>query len=707
MAWREGRKRGGSADFDLDAPEEHIGAPSERPSKSPAKKSERKPASPRRRNRSRDESPRRNRKGTGRRGLLGRTIYWGAVLALWGVIAGIGVLVWIGAHLPPIQSLEIPKRPPSVLIVGDNGATLATRGDMGGAAVPIGELPDYVPNAFIAIEDRRFYSHRGIDPLGIARALVADVFRRGAAQGGSTITQQLAKNLFLTQERTVNRKLQEIVLALWLEHKFGKTQILELYLNRVYFGAGAYGIEGAAQRYFGKSARHLTLPEAAMLAGLVQAPSRLAPSHNLEGAQRRAALVIADMTELKMIAPSAAKLALAHPARAIKPPAAGSGNYVADWVMDAVNDQIGKFDQDITVETTIDPALQNAAEHALVDTLNQRGDKLNIDEGALVAMTPDGVVRALVGGRDYGQSQFNRAVDAKRQPGSSFKPFVYLTALEHGLTPETVREDAPIAVKGWRPENFERQYLGPVTLRQALADSLNTVSVRLTLEFGPAAVIRTAYRLGINSLLEPNASIALGTSEVSPLELVTAYATFANGGLAVSPHVIERIRGADGKTLYDRSQQPLGRIVDARYVGMMNSMLHETLVSGTARAANFPGWQAAGKTGTSQDFRDAWFIGYTSHLVAGIWLGNDDNTPTKHAVGGGVPVEIWSRFMRAAHAGVAPAALPGVGDNGWFSVPAPAPAPVPPAEVSTQPPNRSNDSGGLDFWLLDKLFGRR
>ena len=707
MAWQEGRKRGGSADFDLDAPEEHIGAPSERPSKSPAKKSERKPASPRRRNRSRDESPRRKRKGTGRRGLLGRTIYWGAVLALWGVIAGIGVLVWIGAHLPPIQSLEIPKRPPSVLIVGDNGATLATRGDMGGAAVPIGELPDYVPNAFIAIEDRRFYSHRGIDPLGIARALVADVFRRGAAQGGSTITQQLAKNLFLTQERTVNRKLQEIVLALWLEHKFGKTQILELYLNRVYFGAGAYGIEGAAQRYFGKSARHLTLPEAAMLAGLVQAPSRLAPSHNLEGAQRRAALVIADMTELKMIAPSAAKLALAHPARAIKPPAAGSVNYVADWVMDAVNDLIGKFDQDITVETTIDPALQNAAEHALVDTLNQRGDKLNIDEGALVAMTPDGVVRALVGGRDYGQSQFNRAVDAKRQPGSSFKPFVYLTALEHGLTPETVREDAPIAVKGWRPENFERQYLGPVTLRQALADSLNTVSVRLTLEFGPAAVVRTAYRLGIASILEPNASIALGTSEVSPLELVTAYATFANGGLAVSPHVIERIRGADGKTLYDRSQQPLGRIVDARYVGMMNSMLHETLVSGTARAANFPGWQAAGKTGTSQDFRDAWFIGYTSHLVAGIWLGNDDNTPTKHAVGGGVPVEIWSRFMRAAHAGVAPAALPGVGDNGWFSVPAPAPAPVPPAEVSTQPPNRSNDSGGLDFWLLDKLFGRR
>jgi penicillin-binding protein 1A len=639
--------------------------------------------------------------------MLGRAAYWGAVLALWGLIGGIGALIWIGIRLPPIQSLEIPKRPPSVLILAVNGATLATRGDMGGAAVSIGELPDYVPNAFIAIEDRRFYSHRGVDPFGIARALVTDIFHRGAAQGGSTITQQLAKNLFLTQERTVTRKLQEIVLALWLEHKFSKTQILELYLNRVYFGAGAYGIEGAAQRYFGKSARHLTLAEAAMLAGLVQAPSRLAPSRNPAGAERRAAIVLADMVELKMIGPAGAKLALARPAHAIKPPAAGSVNYVADWVMDAVNDLIGKFDQDIVVDTTIDPALQNAAEHALVDTLNAKGDKLNIGQGALVAMTPDGVVRALVGGRDYGDSQFDRAVDAKRQPGSAFKPFVYLTALEHGLTPETVREDAPIAVKGWRPENYERQYLGAVTLRQALADSLNTVSVRLTLEFGPQAVVRTAYRLGIASILEPNASIALGTSEVSPLELVSAYATFANGGLAVSPHIVERIRGADGKTLYGRAQQQLGRIVDARYVGMMNSMLHETLVSGTARAANLPGWQAAGKTGTSQDFRDAWFIGYTSRLVAGIWLGNDDNSPTKRAVGGGVPVEIWSRFMRAALAGTAPTSLPGLGDNGWFNFPTPAAAPSPPAEVASQPNNRPNDSDGIDSWLLDKLFGRR
>jgi penicillin-binding protein 1A len=618
---------------------------------------------------------------------------------LWAVIAAIGALVWVGIRLPPIQSLEIPKRPPSVLIVGVNGATLATRGDMGGAAVPLRELPDYVPKAFVAIEDRRFYSHHGVDPFGIMRAVIADVLRRGASQGASTITQQLAKNLFLTQERTVSRKLQEMVLAFWLEHRFSKAQILELYLNRVYFGAGAYGVEGAAQRYFGKSARQLTLAEAALLAGLVQSPSRLAPTRNPDGAERRARVVLTDMAEQKLVSEDAAHAALAHPARAIKPAGADSVNYVADWIMDAVDDLVGRFDQDIVVETSIDPTLQGTAERALAETLAQKGEKLGIGEGALVAMTPDGVVRALVGGKSYADSQFNRAIAAKRQPGSAFKPFVYLTALEHGLTPDTVREDGPIAVKGWKPENYEHQYMGPVTLTQALANSLNTVSVRLTLEFGPAAVIRTAYRLGINSMLEPNASIALGTSEVSVLELVTAYATFANGGLAISPHVVERVRGADGKALYARSAQNLGRIVDPRYVAMMNAMMHETLVSGTARKAELPGWPAAGKTGTSQDFRDAWFIGYTSHLITGVWLGNDDNTPTKKATGGGLPVEIWSRFMKTAHQGVAPVALPGAGGGGWAASPRPDPGNAGAPAAPPSPP-------ALDSWLLEKLFGR-
>jgi penicillin-binding protein 1A len=691
MAWRQGRKRAGNGEgFDLRLwPHDRVGGPPKARSSGnsrPARQS------------------RKRRGGRKSRSGIGRLIYWGAVLALWAIIGGIGALVWIGIHLPPIQSLEIPKRPPSVLVLGANGATLATRGDMGGAAVPLGELPDYVPKAFIAIEDRRFYSHHGVDPWGIFRAVIADVTRRGAAQGGSTITQQLAKNLFLTQERTVSRKLQELVLAIWLEHKFSKAQILDLYLNRVYFGSGAYGVEAAAQRYFGKSARQLTLAEAALLAGLVQSPSRLAPSHNPDGAERRARIVLADMAEQKLIGADAEKVALAHPARAIKASGATAANYVADWVMDAVNDIVGRFDDDIVVETSIDPALQSAAERALADTLTQKGEKLNVGEGALVAMTPDGVVRALVGGESYADSQFNRAISAKRQPGSAFKPFVYLTALEHGLTPDTLREDAPITVKGWKPENYEHEYFGPVTLTQALANSLNTVSVRLTLEFGPAAVTRTAYRMGITSPLEPNASIALGTSEVSPLELVSAYAPFANGGFGISPHVIERVRTPDGKTLYARSSQILGRIVDARYVAMMNTMLHETLVSGTARRADLPGWPAAGKTGTSQDFRDAWFVGYTSHLVTGVWLGNDDNSPTHKATGGGLPVEIWSRFMKIAHQGVPPSALAGFGDAGWT---APPPSTAPAVTGRPAQPENASSEKGLDSWLLDKLFGRR
>jgi penicillin-binding protein 1A len=695
MAWRRDRKRTGDAGgLDLRLrPQDRIGgAPRARGDRSRRGRSET-PSRPARK-------PRRGG-GRGRSG-IGRLLYWGFVLALWVCIGAVVGMVWIGIHLPPIQSLQIPKRPPSVLILGANGATLATRGDMGGAAVPLRELPAYVPNAFIAIEDRRFYSHYAVDPWGILRAAITDVLHRGASQGGSTITQQLAKNLFLTQERTLTRKAQEVLLAFWLEYKFSKQEILDLYLNRVYFGAGAYGVEAAAQRYFGKSARQLTLAEAAMLAGLVQSPSRLAPTRNPDGAERRARLVIQAMADLKMITPGGARLAMLHPARAVTPPGAGSGNYVADWVMDAVADIVGNFDQDIVVQTSIDPALQNAAEHALVDALTQRGEKLNIGQGALVAMSPDGTVRALVGGRSYAESQFNRAIAAKRQPGSTFKPFVYLTALEHGLTPDTVRQDAPINVNGWRPEDYEHHYFGPVTLAQALANSLNTVAVRLTLELTPAAVIRTAYRLGIVSRLEPNASIALGTSEVSLFELVSAYAPFANGGFAPSPHVVERIRTADGKTLYSRAPQTLGRIVDVHYVAMMNTMMRETLTSGTARRSQLPAWQAAGKTGTSQDFRDAWFIGYTSHLVTGIWLGNDDSTPTRKATGGGLPVDIWSRFMQAAHRGVAPAALPGLAPGGWPQFP---PAPWTTASRPNPGGNQQPPGAGLDSWLLDKLFG--
>jgi len=622
-------------------------------------------------------SPSRKKKSKDRRrSLVGRVAYWSLVIGLWCFIGAIGVIGWVAAHLPPIQSLEVPKRPPSIQIVGLNGRVLATRGEMGGSAVPLRELPPYLPKAFLAIEDRRFYSHYGVDPFGIARAVAANLLHRGVSQGGSTLTQQLAKNLFLTQERTMQRKLQEVILSVWLERKYSKDEILDLYLNRVYFGSGAYGVEAAAQRYFGKSARNVTLQEAALLAGLVKSPSKLAPTRNFDGAERRAQIVLAAMADAGYAKEDAVKTAMAVAPKIVKPSAGGSINYVADWVMDVLNDVIGHVEQDVVVETTIDPALQAAAEKALLDELIPKGAKFDVEQGALVAMTPQGAVRALVGGKNYAESQFNRAVAAKRQPGSAFKPFVYLTALERGLTPDTVREDKPIDVKGWKPENYSHEYFGPVTLTKALSLSLNTVSVRLTLEVGPQAVVRTAHRLGIASKLEPNASIALGTSEVSVMELVSAYVPFANGGIAVAPHVIEKVRTAGGKLIYKAHNPGLGRVIDERYAAMMNQMMQETLASGTARKASLPGYPAAGKTGTSQDYRDAWFIGYTGHLVAGVWLGNDDNSPTKKLTGGAMPADIWNRFMTAAHQGLPNADLPGMAGRTIDAAP-PRAAPVP------------------------------
>jgi penicillin-binding protein 1A len=660
------------------------------------------------------------RKSGGRaRGAIYRLFYWGAVLGLWAAIAVVGVIVWVGAHLPAIQSLEIPKRPPTIQITGLDGSVLATRGEMAGANVALKDLPPYLPKAFIAIEDRRFYSHYGVDPLGIARAAVANVLHRGVSQGGSTLTQQLAKNLFLTQERTMQRKLQEVELALWLERKHSKAEILELYLNRVYFGSGAYGVEAAAQKYFGKPAKSVTVAEAAMLAGLVKSPSRLAPNRNPEGAEKRAQTVLAAMADAKFVTEAQAQASIGHPSFNVKAAGAGTVNYVADWIGEVLDDLIGQIDQSIVVETSIDPKLQAIAEASVIDELAAKSVKFNVSQGALVAMTPDGAVRAMVGGRNYAESQYNRAVTAKRQPGSAFKPFVYLTAIEAGLTPETIRQDAPLDVKGWKPENYSHEYFGAVTLTQALAMSLNTVAVRLGLEVGAKNVVRTAHRLGIASKLDANASIALGTSEVSLTELVGAYAPFANGGRGISPHVVNRIRTVEGnKVLYSRQPDQLNQVIDPRNVAMMNTMMQETLLSGTARKAEIPGWSAAGKTGTSQDFRDAWFIGYTANLVTGVWLGNDDNSPTKKATGGGLPVEVWTRFMRTAHQGVPVAALPGAQAGGLFSnfaqansQPAPtANAPVPasgaPRPAPTRTSVRPEAASGLDGWLMDRLFGR-
>src|SRR5207249_1373412 len=380
-------------------------------------------------------------------------------------------------------------------------------------------------------------------------------------------------------------------------------------------------------------------------------------------AEARAGIVLAAMAEAKFISAAQAKASIGHPSYNVKPAGAGTVNYVADWIGEVLDDLVGQIDQSIVVETTIDPKLQGAAEAAVIDELAAKSVKFNVSQGALVAMTPDGAVRALVGGRNYAESQYNRAVAARRQPGSAFKPFLYLTALEQGLTPETVREDKPITIKGWKPENYAHEYYGPVTLTQALALSLNTVAVRLIQEVGPVAVAKTAYRLGIASKLETNPALALGTSEVSVIELVAAYAPFANGGSAIVPSMVERVRTATGKALYVHTLQDYGRLIEPRHVAMMNAMMRETLRIGTAQRAQVGNWPAAGKTGTSQDFRDAWFVGYTAHLVTGVWLGNDDSSPTRKLTGGGLPVEIWSRVMKVAHQGVPVAALPGTGLN--------------------------------------------
>jgi penicillin-binding protein 1A len=599
-------------------------------------------------------------KRKGGRSLFSKLVYAGLVLCLWGVIAVGGVVAYYASQLPPIDQLTVPKRPPNIAIMASDGSLLANRGETGGRTVTLKELPPYLPKAFVAIEDRRFYDHFGIDPVGISRAVYRNLAHRGGLQGGSTLTQQLAKNLFLTQERTASRKIQEAILALWLERNYSKDQILELYLNRVYFGAGAYGVEAAAQRYYGKSARNVSLAEAAVLAGLVQSPSRLAPNRNPDRAQARAELVIAAMNELGFITPGMTKTALGTPAEPVRPNGAGSANYAADYVMDVLDDFVGNIEADIVVSTTVEPSMQAAAERVLVDELNAKGQKFNVSQGAFVAMQPDGAVKALVGGRNYESSQFNRAIAARRQPGSSFKPFVYLTAVERGYTPDTVLEDGPVNFGGWAPKNYDRKYRGPIAMRDALALSLNTIAVKLNMEVGPKAVVQTAQRLGISSPLQANGSLALGTSEVTPLELVSAYAAFANGGTGVVPYVITQVKTTDGKLVYKRPNAGgLGRVIDPGVVAMMNEMMHNTFVVGTAQKAQIPGWSLAGKTGTTDDYKDAWFVGFSGSLVAGVWLGNDDGTLTKRVTGGNLPTEVWHNFMKIALKDQQPVALPG------------------------------------------------
>jgi penicillin-binding protein 1A len=578
------------------------------------------------------------------------------------VTAMTGVFIYYTITFPDPLTLRTRERAPIIRILARDGSVIAERG----AAhdyMPLDLLPPMVTNAVVATEDRRFWDHWGLDPVGMGRAAFANLRAGRFAQGGSTLTQQLAKNLFLTPERTLGRKFEEFVLAMWLELRLTKSDILELYLNRVYFGGGAYGIEAAAKRYFDKSARELSLAEAAVIAGLLKAPSRYAPSANPKLAIARSHVVLTSMRETGLITADQDRKARAQRLAFFEPrhsPEKNAADYAIDFALERLPPLLGSGHSEVVVDTTLDNVLQRRAAEIVNKELILQGAALDASQAAVVILDTDGGIRALVGGRNYAESQFNRAVKARRQPGSAFKPFIYLAALESGFTPDSIAYDLPLTVQGWSPRNDNGRYAGPIPLRQALSQSVNTVAVRLMLDAGPAKVAAMARRLGITSDLREDPSLALGTSEVSLLELTGAYGAFATGGRGVEPHIIRRVRMGSGRILYARPAPQADQLASPAAIGAMNDMLAETLRSGTGRRAALVGHMAAGKTGTSQEFRDAWFVGYTAHLVGGVWLGNDQGRTMNHVTGGLLPAQIWHQIMTIAHEGKAPLALPGI-----------------------------------------------
>jgi penicillin-binding protein 1A len=639
------------------------------------------------------------RRGRQRKPLtIGRVIWkmfsWLFILGIWGALAAGAVVLYYGLQLPSAESWKVPDRAANIRIVAADGQLISNRGKSGGEAVSLHELPYYVPAAFIAIEDRRFREHFGVDVIGLASVALESVRAGEVTRGASTITQQVAKNLFLTPDQTLGRKVQEALLAVWLEQTYSKDEILDLYLNRMYFGYERYGIESASQFYFGKSARNLSLSEAAILAGSLQAPSRLNPKGNADAIKTRQSLVLNAMAKEGYISPAESKAAAIDPGQTVRTKVVGGESYVADWVESLMSAYLGEVKEDVIVHTTINWDLQKEAEFVIKEAVAAHGETQGFSQAAMVAMDVDGSVRALVGGVDYQTSQFNRAVTGRRQPGSAFKPFVYLAGMEKGYTPDTIAEDAPINIDGWAPENADGKFGGQMTLRQALALSRNTVAALLANDVGPDKVVDAATRMGISSPLQAVPSIALGTQEVSLLELTAAYAPFANGGIGVIANVITRIETVDGEVLYSTVPAGPGRVIEPNIVAEMNDMLHAAVEIGTGKRAQLNGWPMAGKTGTSQKARDALFVGYTARMVAGVWLGNDDDKGTKLS-GGSVPVEIWSQFMAKAHEGIAVAELPGA-----YSTPGLADADLQPMEQPvTERPQRTL----VD--LLGDIFG--
>ena len=571
------------------------------------------------------------------------------VVCIWGTLIGGLVIAYFAATLPDPRQAVALKRRPAITMLAADGSVFAHYGDLYGSTVTVAQLPAYVPEAVIATEDQRFYHHFGIDPIGIMRAMFVNWRAGHLVQGGSTITQQLAKNLFLSPERTASRKIQEVMLALWIEHLYTKDQILTGYLNRVYFGSGAYGIDAAARTYFGKPATELNLTEAAILAGCLKAPSHYSPMANGNASLERARIVLGRMEDAGYITKAQlAALDNTPPPPPKKPGTGESYRYFADWLADQLGHFTDHTDEDLVVNTTFDPAIQREAEVQLDQVLDgNQAVAAKASQGAVVTLAHDGAIRAMVGGRDYSQSQFNRAVQAERQPGSSFKPIYYLAALESGMTPETTVEDAPITVGGWSPENFEPEFRGAIPLREALAYSINTAAVRVLQFVGIERARGMARRLGITDPLGHDYSLALGTSEVNLLEMAGVYASFAHDGQEIRPYAITEIKDRQGHSLYKHTEPKPLQAAMPWHVGQLVSMLESVIEYGTGKGAKLDR-PAAGKTGTSQDYRDAWFFGFTGDYTTGVWIGNDDDSPMKKITGGSLPVQVWRGVMSQA-----------------------------------------------------------
>lgn len=585
-----------------------------------------------------------------RKPVVSRFLWRLCILAfLWG---GVGVGLYVGycaVGLPDIHEVTQPPLRPSVTIEAEDGTVFARYGDLSGEHVVLAELPPYVPQAILAIEDRRFYSHPGIDVFGVMRAAFRNLVAGRTVQGGSTLTQQLAKNLFLTPDRTMRRKVQEMLLAFWLEHAYTKDQILTAYLNRVYLGSGAYGVDAASRTYFDKPAKDMNVREAALVAGLLRAPSRFSPMRDPAQAMERARIVLQAMLEENYITEVQHKAALAGTQKTERRiENTNIGRYFADWIYDQIGPMVNETAQDMVVKTTLSLSLQKTAERHVEDILAKNGEAKKVSEAALVSVAPDGAVKALTGGRNYGQSQFNRATQAMRQPGSSFKPIVYLTGIERGLSPDEIVMDEPIKIGKYAPHNYDGKYLGPISVRHALAESINSVAVRLLDRYGVGNVIQTAESLGIASPLERDAALALGASVLTPLELTAVYASLASGGKAIMPYAIKEIRSRSNQVLYRHNDVSPPQVVDAGAVAVLTNMMEDVIRWGTGKGASLGSRPAAGKTGTTSDYRDAWFAGFTADYTTVVWMGNDDNSSMKKVTGGSLPAMLWRAYMADA-----------------------------------------------------------